>query len=288
MALDWLTRRRQEIDAALAALLPEAPGPAARLRAAMRYGLLGGGKRLRPLLCLAAAESVAGVMPPAALPLACALELLHAYSLIHDDLPALDNDDLRRGQPTCHKRFGEATAILAGDALLTLAFAQFADPRLEGRAAELLAVFSSAAAAMVRGQSADLESDAAADAQRVEFIHRHKTAAVIRAALLLGGMAASAAPEALERLSAAGEELGLAFQIVDDILDQTAAPAQLGKSAGKDQAQRKATYPAALGLEPSRRRAEALGASALKRLEAFGPNGDPLCDLAWRMFQRDR
>ena len=292
MASDWVARQRQRLEAELAAALPASPAgaPEARLYRAMRYSLLEGGKRLRPLLCLAAAEAASGgAAPEAAWPLATALELLHTYSLIHDDLPALDNDDLRRGRPTCHKQFGEATAILAGDALLTLAFAQFGDRRLAGRGAEYAAVLAAAAAAMVAGQSADLEAEAgSAGAEQVEFIHRQKTAAVIRAALLLGGMAGGAGEVAREALGAAGEELGLAFQIMDDILDVTGSAEELGKSAGKDEAQRKATYPAVFGLELSRAQAEALGGRALERLARFGAAGEPLRALARQMVRRTR
>ena len=249
----------------------------------MRYSALGGGKRLRPLLCLAARHAVGG--GHSALGPACAVEMVHAYSLIHDDLPALDNDDLRRGRPTCHKAFGEAMAILAGDALLTLAFAQLEQPGM----ARVLALAAGTPSGMVAGQVADLEaSRASADPATVRRIHLAKTAALIRASVELGAMAGQATTLQLSQLRQYGEAIGLAFQITDDLLDRSASTADLGKTAGKDDSQSKATYPAALGTAAATAEAERLLHAALAALDGWPASADPLRALAAQMVSRSR
>jgi geranylgeranyl diphosphate synthase type II len=227
------------------------------------------------------------------MPTACAVELIHTYSLIHDDLPAMDDDDFRRGRPTSHKVFGEAMAILAGDALMTLAFRLVADNFAPGEdAAALRAVLVEIADAagdrgMVGGQAVDIESQgASASAELVDFIHTRKTAALIRASVVAGALLCHAKPAELDALRGAGESLGLAFQIVDDILDVEGTTVELGKTAGKDQAQRKATYPAVHGLPASRARARALIEDATRRLEPIGPAAEPLRALAAFILDR--
>jgi geranylgeranyl diphosphate synthase type II len=258
----------------------------------MRYSVFAGGKRLRPVLVIAGAEAVGGQMDDV-MPTACAVEMIHTYSLIHDDLPAMDNDDFRRGSPTNHKVFGEALAILAGDALLTLAFRLLADnvppasggARLHGILVEIADAAGSPG--MVGGQVADIESEGKrADGEVVDYIHTHKTAALIRASIRSGAILAGATPQQLDALGVAGEALGLAFQIMDDILDVTATSEELGKTAGKDQAQQKATYPAVHGIEASRRRAQALVAEAHAALEPFGPRALPLRALGTFFIER--
>ena len=265
----YLERRRAEVDGALDAILPRPEGNAARLLSAMRYAVMSGGKRLRPALTLAACEAFGGRTEDA-LPPAAALELVHTYSLIHDDLPAMDDDDLRRGRPTTHKVFGEAEAILAGDALLTLAFeilaTQPAGDAAAGRRAEAVAVVAQRAghAGMVGGQIADLEAEGKiAAVLQLEWIHRHKTGALIAAAVELGAIHAGASADDRAAMARYGEAVGLAFQIVDDVLDRTAPVSALGKTPGKDEKSGKATYPALLGMEESRREAERLVADAL-------------------------
>jgi len=257
----YLESRRAEVDRALEGLLPSPAGPAARLAEAMRYAVFSGGKRLRPVLALAACEAFGGreadVLEPAA-----ALELVHTYSLVHDDLPAMDDDDLRRGRKTAHKAFGEAEAILAGDALLTLAFEILAT-RPSGAAAaarrgEAVALVALRAghAGMVGGQLADLEAERRPpDPGTLEWIHRHKTGALLSASVELGALHAGAAPEDRAAMARYGDALGLAFQIADDVLDRTASAEALGKTPGKDEKSGKATYPALLGIEASRREA---------------------------------
>ncbi|MGH9535803.1 MAG: polyprenyl synthetase family protein [Terriglobales bacterium] len=299
----WRKARTAAVEAALDQALPPASVPPTGLHQAMRYGVLGGGKRLRPLLCLAAAEACAAVPSsspsplPATLPLACALEFLHSYSLIHDDLPALDDDDLRRGRPTCHRQFGEALAILAGDGLLTLAFAQLADPLLQPRTAQLIAPFAAAAGTpegMLAGQAEDLAASGAATLgaptalATVTAIHRRKTGALIRCGLHLGGVVGGGNPAQIEALDAAGDDLGLAFQITDDVLDVTSDAATLGKSPGKDAAQHKLTYPALVGIAASLQQAQILAAAALDRLTAVFPYAEPLLQLSESLVGRAR
>jgi len=250
----------------------------------MRYSVFAGGKRIRPTLCLEAARIFTADTAPA-LPVACAVEFIHTYSLIHDDLPALDNDDLRRGKPTCHKQFGEATAILAGDALLTLAFAVLAEAPLEP--ARRVAIIREIAAAagtregMVGGQVADLEAERQpVTPDLLEYIHRSKTAALIRASVVAGALAGHAGPQDVERLRRFGEAIGWAFQVVDDILDVEATSVALGKTAGKDHSRQKATYPALYGLEKSRAMARELAGEALRDLEPLGACAARLRELA--------
>lgn len=261
----------------------------------MRHSVFAGGKRLRPVLAMAAAEMVSGEQSVAAVELGAALEMLHTYSLIHDDLPALDNDDLRRGQPTCHVVFGEATAILAGDALQTLAFQTIGGLACdaEAKVAVLQAVAEAVATGvgadlpgglapgMIGGQVMDLESEGTKPtAELVERIHRAKTGALITVSVVAGGHLARADADTIDRLRTFGEKAGLAFQIVDDVLDVTGDSAQLGKTAGKDTATDKATWPAVFGIERSRHDAAELVADAFKALEPLGARADALKALA--------
>jgi geranylgeranyl diphosphate synthase type II len=287
----YLEASRTRVEAALdAALGPERPES---LRESMRYSLLAGGKRLRPILCLAACE-LAGGDSDRAMPTAVAVEMIHTMSLIHDDLPAMDDDDLRRGRPTNHKVFGEANAILAGDALLTRAFEMVA-LRSPGVPAErLLAVvgelsLASGAPGLVGGQVVDLESEGrAVDLDTLEYIHLHKTAALLRASVLSGAIIGGAGEDLLAALRTYAGGIGLAFQIIDDILDVTASSEVLGKTAGKDLAADKTTYPKLLGLEESRRRAEALVAEAREVLGPWREKAAPLLALADYITSRDR
>ena len=293
----YLEAARLQVEAALdGALGPERPES---LREAMRYSLLAGGKRLRPILCLAACELAGGVAEQA-MPTAVALEMIHTMSLIHDDLPAMDNDDLRRGRPTNHKVYGEANAILAGDALLTRAFEMVA-LRSPGVPAErLLAVvgelsLASGAPGLVGGQVVDLECEGKdVDLETLEYIHLHKTGALLRACVLSGAQIAGAPEALLQALRVYARGIGLAFQIIDDILDVTASSEVLGKTAGKDLTADKTTYPKLLGLEESRRRADTLVAEAKAALAPFA-QGDagalkaaPLLALADYITSRDR
>lgn len=247
---------------------PDSAAPK-RLVDAMNYSLYAGGKRLRPLLVLAACEAVGGD-PRDAMPVAAALEMIHTYSLIHDDLPAMDDDDLRRGRPTCHKAYDEATAILAGDAMSTFAFQAVlegvADPARAVAAARELAI-GAGIEGMVGGQMADLESEGAEpDLARLRYIHEHKTGALITAAVVCGGILGGADAAVLARLRAYGRAIGLAFQVVDDILDETATAEQLGKSPGKDRDARKMTYPRVMGREKAKEHAQQLVRTALAEL----------------------
>jgi geranylgeranyl diphosphate synthase, type II len=287
----YLAERREAVDRELELLVPAADARPATIHRAMRHSLFAGGKRIRPILCWAAAEAVAGEAPRAARP-ACSLELIHTYSLIHDDLPALDNDDFRRGRPTCHKVFGEAMAILAGDALLTLAFQALAEAEeiSERRRIALVAELARASGTvegMIGGQVEDLEAEGQPlDADRLDYIHRSKTGALLRASVRMGGIYACADETALAGLDEYGRRIGLAFQIVDDILDVTADSATLGKTAGKDAAQHKATYPALYGLEESRRRADEHYRAALAALEPLGARALRLRQIAERVVRR--
>jgi geranylgeranyl diphosphate synthase, type II len=288
----YLKERAQVVDQALDRLLPAEANAPETIHKAMRYSVFAGGKRLRPVLVIAGAEAVGGRMDDV-MPTACALELIHTYSLIHDDLPAMDNDDFRRGRPTSHKVFGEAMAILAGDGLLTHAFRLIADNWRPGMDAavlrDVLVDVADAAGTdgMVGGQVADLEAEGRRiGADLLDYIHLHKTAALIRTSIRVGARLSGATAVQLQALSVAGADLGLAFQIVDDILDVTGTTEQLGKTAGKDQAQQKATYPAIHGLDASRARATALVDEALGALAPLGPPADPLRALAQFILER--
>jgi geranylgeranyl diphosphate synthase type II len=256
----------------------------------MRYSVFAGGKRIRPILCFEAARMFSE-NPEGAIPVGCALEFIHTYSLIHDDLPALDNDDLRRGKPTNHKVFGEAIAILAGDALLTLAFQTLASMTLEAEKRlailDLIARAAGTDRGMIGGQVADLEAERdAVDTAGLEYIHRSKTAALIRASIVAGGIAGGADRTDVMRLTAFGENIGWAFQVVDDLLDVQESSAALGKTAGKDEVQKKATYPALYGLEKSRAIASDLEAKALVELADYGERGSRLRQLAQFLVAR--
>lgn len=271
------------MDAELERLLPAEKDRPSLIHQAMRYSVFAGGKRVRPILCMEAFRIFSSERAKV-LPVACALEFIHTYSLIHDDLPALDNDDLRRGRPTCHKKFGEAMAILAGDALLTLAFEVLANaPLLPAERVALVREISSAAGTrdgMVGGQVADLEAEGKeVTPEMLEYIHRSKTAALIRASIASGAIAAGASQSDQERLRAFGGLIGWAFQVTDDILDVEESSAALGKTAGKDQAQQKATYPALFGLKKSHEFARDLATRALEALEIFGDRAANLREL---------
>ena len=289
---DYMKARTAAVDAALERILPAETERPETLHKAMRYSVFAGGKRLRPILVIAGAEAVGG-RGEDVMPTACALELIHTYSLVHDDLPAMDNDDVRRGAPTSHKVFGEAMAILAGDALLTLAFRLVADnvrPDMEvTRLRDVLADLADAAghAGMVGGQVVDLESEGRqVTAAVVDDIHAHKTGALIRTALRVGARICGATPAQIDALSVAGGALGLAFQIVDDVLDVVSSSAELGKTAGKDQAQQKATYPAIHGLEASRVRARQLIEDAEAALVELGPRAEAIRALGRFILER--
>jgi geranylgeranyl diphosphate synthase type II len=288
---DYLTSRSAAVDQALDRFLPAADVKPATIHAAMRYSLFAGGKRLRPILCLAAAEACGGT-DEAAMPLACAVECIHTYSLIHDDLPAMDNDDLRRGRPTSHKVYGEGIAILAGDALLTIAFEIAAAvpgwPRYSVADVVKEIAHASGSLWLIGGQVADLEGEGKqATEADLRFIHEAKTAALLTASIRLGAMSANATPEQLAALAAFGQNLGLAFQVIDDILDVTQTSEKLGKSAGKDIAAQKATYPSLLGLDASRAEAQRLTQAALDALAIFGEKGNRLRAIADYLLARE-
>ena len=289
-APDFFQQDHATIEAGLQKLLPPDSTPPASIHSAMRYSVFAGGKRIRPILCYESAKLFAAD-PAGAIPVGCALEFIHTYSLIHDDLPALDNDDLRRGKPTNHKVFGEAIAILAGDALLTLAFQTLANAAIEpNRRVRVISEIASAAGTvngMVGGQVADIEAEKkAADAAMLEYIHRSKTAALICGSIVAGAIAGGAGDEDVARLRRFGEQIGWAFQVVDDILDVSESSVSLGKTAGKDQAQQKATYPALYGLEKSRAIATELETKALRELDFYGERGTRLRQVAQFLVAR--
>jgi len=278
----FLAEWQPVIEDALANCLPAPEGPAAPLAEAMRYSVLGGGKRLRPALVLMTCQTCGGDPHEALIP-ACAVELAHCYSLIHDDLPAMDDDDFRRGRPSCHRAFDEATAILAGDALLTLAFGLLTELQPAEKAVALTRELAEAVGpgGMLAGQMADIALEGSTPTpEAVLFIHSRKTAALIAACGRMGAIAADAPTDLIERLGRFGHALGLAFQITDDALDLESTRAELGKTAGKDAAAGKVTYPAVFGLEASRERADELVAQAIAELEPLGPAADPLRHLA--------
>jgi geranylgeranyl diphosphate synthase type II len=288
----YLAARTAAVDRALHRLLPPATAKPATIHKAMRYSIFAGGKRMRPALLLAAAEACGGSLADA-LPLACAVECIHTYSLIHDDLPAMDDDDLRRGKPTNHKVFGEGMAILAGDALLTEAFALAARcrgwPQYSQREIVLELAEASGSRQLIAGQVADLEGEGKKiSAGQLRYIHERKTSALLRCAVRLGGMSANCPAARLEALSDFGYHVGLAFQIIDDILDVTQSSEQLGKTAGKDEAAEKATYPAIVGLEKSREIAARLTGRAFAALEPFQGKAPALAALAEYLLKRDR
>jgi geranylgeranyl diphosphate synthase type II len=287
----YLKTRAALIDKALDHSLPPERLRPRTIHTAMRYSLFAGGKRLRPILLLAAAEACGGD-PSLAIPAACAVECVHTYSLIHDDLPCMDDDDLRRGRPTNHKVFGEGIAVLAGDALLTLAFELLAGaaPTKRYPVASLVTELARAAGSrwLIAGQVLDLENEGRATTVReLQFIHRAKTAALLTAAIRLGAMSANASPSRLEALTRFGHALGLAFQIIDDILDVTQTTEKLGTTAGKDVAATKATYPAIVGLDRSRREARRLTASAREALSRFGPDATRLIEISDFLLGRE-
>src|SRR5437660_1538785 len=281
---------RLTVDAALERLLPAETAPPSSIHTAMRYSVFAGGKRIRPIRCLETARIFAQDVGPALHP-ACAIEFIHTYSLIHDDLPALDNDDLRRGKPTCHRQFGEAIAILAGDALLTLAFETLgATPvNAELRVKMLTEIATSAGTmnGMVGGQVADLEAEGkTVGPETLEYIHRSKTAALIRASITAGAICAGAPEDEIARLRQFGETIGWAFQVTDDILDVEESSAALGKTAGKDVAQQKATYPAVFGLERSHEIANELSSNAIADLASYGARAARLREIAEFLVHR--
>jgi len=292
----FLDKAKELVNAELDRVLPSADREPRRLHEAMRYAIFAGGKRLRPAIAIAACRAVGGD-DREALSSACAIEMLHTYSLIHDDLPSIDDDDLRRGRPTCHKAFNEATAILAGDALQTEAFRVLAEetPRA-GAIVELVRELANAAGTqgMVGGEIADIEAEGATpELVRAQWIHDRKTAALFRASAVMGGVAGGADDAARTALAEYGNALGLAFQIVDDILDETQDSATLGKSPGKDRLARKVTYPAAIGLEASRVEAQKWADRAKKALEQLKSletleSRDILASLATMTVERSR
>jgi geranylgeranyl diphosphate synthase, type II len=287
----YLKQQIAHVDAALDRWIPAETVAPATIHRAMRYSIFAGGKRIRPVLCLAAAEAISNRVADAA-DAACSLELIHTYSLIHDDLPALDNDDLRRGRPTNHVVFGEAMAILAGDSLLTLAFQVLshlpqtnAETRL--RLVQELSVACGTVDALIGGQVEDLEGEGKPhDAALLERIHRGKTGALLRCSVRLGAILAGADQTQLNAITAYGEHIGLAFQIVDDLLDIEQSSEQLGKTAGKDQEQGKMTFPAVYGLETSRTMAADHLAAAHHALSIFGERGQHLHHLAALIVER--
>ena len=278
-------------DRALDALIPSVDTVPASIHGAMRHSTFAGGKRLRPVLAMQAAATIAGALPPGIARLGAALEMLHTYSLIHDDLPALDNDDLRRGKPTCHVAFGEATAILAGDALQTRAFEVLAGlacpPAATVQIIGLIANAVGTVDGMIGGQVLDLESEHLKPTpELVEAIHRAKTGALIRVSVVAGGVYGGANADDVARLDRFGRKAGLAFQIVDDVLDVTVDSTQLGKTAGKDLATQKATWPAVFGVEQSRRDAASLIDEAFAALEPYGSRADGLKSVARYLVER--
>jgi geranylgeranyl diphosphate synthase type II len=288
---NYLSDRAADVDAAMDVFLPKAKDRPATIHAAMRYAVFAGGKRLRPVLCLAAAEACGGALSNALAP-ACAVELMHTYSLVHDDLPAMDDDDLRRGRPTCHKVYGEGMAVLCGDALLTEAFLVLAQTPVTKRygtrdlITELAATGGSKQ--LIGGQVMDLEGEGKKLTRReLVRIHEAKTAALLTTALRLGAMTANASPAKLVALTQFGYNLGLAFQVIDDILDITQSTEVLGKTAGKDQAVAKATYPSVLGLAESRKQAAKLTRAAMNALRPLGKKAARLEEIAAYLLRRE-
>jgi geranylgeranyl diphosphate synthase type II len=287
----YLKKTGALVDRALNRYLPRATVRSGTLHEAMRYSIFAGGKRLRPILAVAGGESCGGA-PGNALPAACAVECIHTYSLIHDDLPCMDDDDLRRGRPTSHKVYGEGVAVLAGDALLTIAFEILAQAPGSSRYPVAAQIRELAVAAgsrwLIAGQVLDLEGEGKpVRAGALRFIHQSKTAALLTASLRLGAMSANATPVQLRQLTRFGQALGLAFQVIDDILDVTQTTEKLGKTAGKDVAATKATYPALIGLEASRKEAHRLTKKALMALKPLGANAGRLREIAHHLLDRE-
>lgn len=288
----WVNTRSKVVDRALDRFLPKATTRPATIHESMRYSLFAGGKRMRPALVLAAAEACGGKEADA-LPLACAVECIHTYSLIHDDLPAMDNDDFRRGKPTNHKVYGEGIAVLAGDALLTQAFEIAAQakswPRYSHRDLILEIAKASGSLQLIAGQVADLEGEGKElTVPQLRYIHERKTSALLCCSVRLGGMSANCSPAQLKALTDFGYHVGLAFQVIDDILDVTQSSEKLGKTAGKDVTAQKATYPRLVGLEKSKKIAAQLTAKAYASLKPFRGKAVALESLAKYLLERDR
>ncbi len=292
----YLQEKKEIVDSALEKYLPEVVGLSATLHQAIRYSLFAGGKRIRPILSIASYEAVGG-RGEGILPFACAMEMIHTYSLIHDDLPAMDNDDYRRGKLTSHKVFGEAISILAGDALLTEAFRLMSQrdliEKFQFEERTILEIINEVACAsgifgMVGGQAVDIESEGKnIEFPTLQYIHTHKTGALILASIRMGAKLGKAKEDMLRALSHFGERIGLVFQIVDDILDVKGKKELLGKTTGSDLFRRKATYPSLFGIEESKRKAEELAESAVRSLESFGPEAEPLREIAWFIVKRE-
>ena len=293
MLQETLREGQQLADAALDRLIPPETQHPVSIHKAMRHSVFAGGKRLRPILCMEAGRMVASSLPTGIEELGAALEMLHTYSLIHDDLPALDNDDLRRGRPTCHKVFGEAIAILAGDALQTQAYEVLSrlkcSTEARVRIIEEIAHGTGTVEGMIGGQVVDLEAEHTKPSpEMLEYIHRSKTARLITASVVSGGFYAGAKDSEAEKLRAFGMAIGLAFQIVDDVLDVTQTSEQLGKTAGKDTASEKATYPRLFGIEKSQQKADELVDKGFAELESFGPRAENLKELAHFLIERKK
>jgi len=290
----YLKEKISLVDTALEGYLPQEEERPQSIHKAMRYSIFAGGKRVRPVLMLAACEAVGGMILKA-MPAACAMEMIHTYSLIHDDLPAMDNDDFRRGRPTNHKVFGDAIAILAGDGLLTEAFKLMSDPRfaVDVDAETRIAVISEIATCagtygMVGGQVVDMESEGKSDMDLpiVQYIHIHKTGALIKASVVAGALLGGANEKQLASIRRYGEAAGLAFQIADDILDIEGTTEEIGKDAGSDQARGKATYPAIMGLAAAKQEAQAMMDEAMLALESLGDAAEPLREIARYIVER--
>jgi geranylgeranyl diphosphate synthase type II len=290
---EYLERNRLEVDRFLDHISPPATTAPTTLHESMRYSLMAGGKRVRPTLAIAAAEAV-GTNPPGLMAVACSLEFIHTYSLIHDDLPSMDNDDFRRGKPTNHKVYGEAMAILAGDALLTMAFDLISradlmkgcDPARQVRIIQELA-YGSGNMGMVGGQVFDIQAEHKdIDLATLQNIHKHKTGMLIRAAVRMGGIAAGATDRQLDDLTGYAEDVGLAFQIADDVLNVTGTREELGKNPNTDAERGKKTYPTFYGVEGARKLADDCVARAIGRLSAFGSSADPLREIAQYITSR--
>jgi geranylgeranyl diphosphate synthase type II len=291
----YLDEKRAIVEEALNRFFPRPEGPASNVVEAMRYSLFAGGKRLRPILCMAGTSAVGGDESHA-LPVACALELIHTYSLIHDDLPAMDDDDLRRGKPTCHKVFGDAVAVLAGDGLLTEAFHLMGRGDLSGRVSpsvllQAITIIASAAGhqGMVGGQVVDIQSEGkGVDASLVEFIHTHKTGALITASVASGVLIGGGTAGQVVSIQGYGQKIGLAFQIADDILDIEGDTRILGKGVGNDARKKKITFPSVLGLEKSKEIQLSLIKEAVAMLESFDHRADPLREIALYIIERKK